>query len=116
DLSVAGNGDKGDVISVRVIASDGVAASAPRTSGQRTIVDSLPAFNQDLGNQGNNESDTISLSAAATDADGDPLTYEASGLPSGLSIDAATGLISGTIAAGAASGSPYSVSVTVREG
>jgi sugar lactone lactonase YvrE len=116
DLSVAGNGDKADAISVRVIASDGVAASAPRTSSQRTIVDSLPAFNQDLGNQANNEGDAISLSAAATDADGDPLTYEASALPSGLSVDTATGLISGTIAAGAASGSPYSVSVAVREG
>ena len=44
-----------------------------------------------------------------------PLTYAASGLPAGLSIDAATGLISGTIAFDAASGSPYAVTVTVRD-
>src|SRR5439155_6140291 len=62
DLSVAGNGDKSDAISVQVIASAGVAASAPRTSGQRTIVDSLPAFNQDLGNRTSKEGDAISLS------------------------------------------------------
>ena len=42
-----------------------------------------------------------------------PLTYAASGLPAGLSIDPATGLISGTIALSAASGSPYAVTVTV---
>ena len=45
-----------------------------------------------------------------------PLTYAASGLPAGLSINTATGEISGTISLSAASGSPYAVSVTVRDG
>jgi hypothetical protein len=39
----------------------------------------------------------IELPLEASDADGDPLTYSASGLPLGLSIDATTGLISGTL-------------------
>ena len=75
-----------------------------------------PTFNQDLGDQSDAEGALISLSAAATDADLDPLTYEATGLPAGLAIDAATGLISGTIDYAAAALSPYAVTITVRDG
>ena len=80
-------------------------------------VNDAPTFNQDLGDQTNAEgTGLVSLSAAATDPDGDALTYAASGLPSGLSIDPGSGLISGTLSLSAAAGSPYSVSVTVRDG
>jgi hypothetical protein len=116
DLSLAGNGDRGDVISVRVTAVDGISESAPRTSSQVTIVNSPPVFGQDLADRTDPEDAAISLAAGATDADGDALAYEASGLPAGLAIDAASGLISGTIAAGAASGSPYGASVSVTDG
>lgn len=116
DLSVAGNGDKGDAISVTVTASDGASSSAPSTSSAVTILNSEPAFRADLGDRSSVEGTAISLSAAATDADGDPLTYAATGLPPGLSIGATTGTISGTIASGATGGSPYAVSVTVRDG
>jgi hypothetical protein len=58
----------------------------------------------------------VSLAATATDADGDPLTYAATGLPPNLAIDPQSGLITGTIAAGARAGSPYHVTVSVREG
>ena len=75
-----------------------------------------PTFDQNLGDQTDAEGDLISLDAGATDPDGDPLTYAASGLPAGLSIDTATGVISGTIAFNAAAASPYAVSVTVRDG
>ncbi len=75
-----------------------------------------PTFDQNLGDRSDAEGDLISLDAGATDPDGDTLTYAATGLPAGLSIDTATGLISGTISLSAASGSPYAVSVTVRDG
>jgi hypothetical protein len=116
DLSVDGNGDKGDDIAVRVTASDGTATSDPVTSSPVTVVNTPPAFDQDLGDQTNTEGDTVSLSAAASDADADALTYTATGLPDGLTIDAATGVISGTIATGAAAQSPYAVTVTVDDG
>ena len=61
------------------------------------------------------EGDVISLDAGATDPDGDTLTYVASGLPAGLSIDAEPGS-SADHRLQRRRRSPYSVSVTVRDG
>ncbi len=58
----------------------------------------------------------IDVSDAFTDPDGDPLTFTATGLPSGLSIDPVTGVISGEIDEGAADGGPYSVIITADDG
>ncbi|MCM4165527.1 MULTISPECIES: PKD domain-containing protein, partial [unclassified Arenibacter] len=58
---------------------------------------------------------TVSLQVSATDPEDDGLSYSATGLPTGLSIDTATGLISGTIATGAEANSPYTVEVTVTD-
>jgi large repetitive protein len=62
----------------------------------------------------------VSLPVAAffTDGDGDTLTYNAIGLPTGLNIDQVTGLITGTIAADASqiNGGLYSVTITVNDG
>jgi hypothetical protein len=66
--------------------------------------------------QTNAAGDAVSLAVAATDSAGQSLTYSASGLPAGLSINAASGVISGTIALTAASTTPYSVSVTATDG
>lgn len=48
------------------------------------------------GNQTTVTGAAVNLSVAASDPDGDALTYSASGLPTGLSIDPATGRISGS--------------------
>ena len=115
DLSVPGNGDKGDAISVRVTASDGATSSLPKTSAPVTIVNAAPAFNQDLGDRTDDEGDAVNFSAGANDADEDDLTYTATGLPPGISIDPETGQISGTLDTGAAAGGPYDVEVTVAD-
>ena len=81
-----------------------------------TNVNREPTFDQDLPSQTNTEGNVVSLDAGATDPDGDTLTYAATGLPAGLSINTTTGLITGTIAFTAAAGSPYTVNVTVRDG
>ncbi len=74
-----------------------------------------PAFNQDLGDRSDAEGALVSLPSPATDPDGDPLAYSATGLPPGLGIDPSTGLISGTITYDASPGSPYSVVVRVQD-
>jgi hypothetical protein len=116
DLSVAGNGDKGDQIAVTVTASDGSGDSSPMTSSAATVANTNPTFNQDLSDRSNAEGDAIAFSASASDPDEDPLTYGATGLPPGLTIDVGSGLISGSIASGAAGSSPYTVAVTVGDG
>src|SRR6266545_6998867 len=55
------------------------------------------------------------LPIAFTDDTGWPVSFSAVGLPPGLSIDATTGCISGTIYYGAETPSPYTVSVTATD-
>ncbi len=57
---------------------------------------------------------TVSLQLSATDPDGTPITYQATGLPPGLTINASTGLISGRLSQNAAS--VYSVVATASDG
>ncbi|TMW13763.1 Ig-like domain-containing protein [Alloalcanivorax gelatiniphagus] len=73
--------------------------------------------------QSNDDSDTVDpldVSGAFTDVDGsDTLTYSATGLPAGLTIDATTGVISGTIDKAASQGGTdgtYTVTVTASDG
>ncbi len=94
--------------------SDGPLTTIGPTSSFTTASNGPPTFNQDLPNRTDAEGAVISLSAAATDPDGDTLVYGATNLPPGLTINSSTGLISGTIAFSAAPG-PYAVSVTVRD-
>ena len=77
-------------------------------------INNAPAVAQ-VDNQTNTLADTVSLQIVATDTDGDTLNYSATGLPDGLSINTSSGLISGDIASGADTSSPYSVTVTVTD-
>jgi cold shock CspA family protein len=67
------------------------------------------------GNQTNGEGDAVTLSLSVTDPDvpTNTLAFSAVRLPTGLAIDPATGIISGTIDPIAALGSPYAVVITV---
>jgi hypothetical protein len=68
------------------------------------------------GDQMNWDSDSVSLQLAGSEAGNPPLTYSAGGLPSGLTIDSTTGLISGTLGSTDDAGSPYAVTVGVSDG
>ncbi len=63
----------------------------------------------------NVEGDYALLALAASDPDGRPLMFSASGLPAGLSINRETGVISGVIAPGDASATPYNVYVSAYD-
>ena len=114
DLSAAGNGSRGDAIRVRVTVTDGSATSAPVTSDPVSVVNSAPHFTTNLQDRSDTVGDVANLDANATDADNDALTYSATGLPAGISIDPASGVISGTLGAGAAG--THNVTITVSDG
>jgi hypothetical protein len=68
------------------------------------------------GKQINNEDDEIGLPIKANDPDGDPLTFQATGLPAGLWIDPNTGWIKGQLDDADSLNSPYTVTVTASDG
>ncbi|MEU4347277.1 putative Ig domain-containing protein [Streptomyces sp. NPDC023838] len=85
---------------------NGAAAFTGGTSQGNTVTVTNP------GNQSTQINTAVSLQIKATDSDtGQTLTYSATGLPAGLSINSSTGLISGTPTAAGTS----SVTVTARD-
>ena len=112
NLATAGNGDRGDLIRVRVTVSDASDTSAPVTSSPVTVQNTAPAFSTNIADQSNTVGDAVSLDEDASDADSDGLTYSATGLPAGVSIDPSTGVISGTLTAGAVGSHDVDVSVS----
>jgi PKD repeat protein len=74
-----------------------------------------PPVVTDPGDQNNFEGEVVSLQIEATDPESGVLDYAATGLPTGLTIDSGTGLISGAVSAGAAASSPFAVVITVTD-
>ena len=111
-LSSGGSGQVG--VNTTYATSDwaavGLNQATVRLTG--TIPNSAPVLSS-IGNQTDRQNDTtVSVTASATDANsGDTLTYSASGLPTGLSINSSSGVISGTPTAAGS----YSTTVTVTD-
>src|SRR6202041_2288588 len=78
-----------------------------------TNVDRAPVLSA-VANRTDAENATISLALVATDPDGDVLTYSATGLPGGISVNPSTGLLSGTLSY--TSAGTYPVTVTASDG
>lgn len=74
DLSVAGHGDRGDTITVRVTASDGQTTSVPATATV-VVADSAPTASVVLNVTSPATNQLITATATSSDADGDSLTY-----------------------------------------
>jgi hypothetical protein len=86
-------------------------------SASRAFAWTVTAANQapTLSNPGNHAStvgQTVALQLFGADPNGDALTYSATGLPPGVTLAAATGLISGAVTAAGT----YTVTVTVSDG
>ena len=98
---------------VTATASDGALWHSQTFPWTVTEVNQAPIV-ASLAPQASAEGAHISLPVSAIDPDGDSLSYDASGLPPSLTIDAATGLIQGN--APDASAGAYTVVVTVSDG
>ncbi len=78
---------------------------------------SSPIAITDQGDQTNNDGDTgVSVQISATDNASGTVSFSASGLPSGLSINSSTGAITGTVGSSADTSSPYTSVITVTDG
>ncbi|MFJ7148866.1 putative Ig domain-containing protein [Streptomyces sp. NPDC100445] len=84
---------------------NGTAAFTSGSTGGNTVTVTNP------GSQSTTTGGSVSLQIHATDSAGAALTYSASGLPTGLSINSSTGLISGT----ASTAGTYQVTVTAKD-
>jgi len=82
------------VSNVTVTVSDGAASASTAFSWEITQNSAPNVTNP--GSQTTEVNVAVNLSIVASDADGDTLSYLASGLPLGLSIDSVSGLISGS--------------------
>ena len=89
-----------DTFGYTVTDAQGATATATVTV---TVANRAPVAVGTVSGQTSNDHTVASLATAAyfNDPDGQSLTYSATGLPTGLTIDASTGVISGTIASGA---------------
>jgi hypothetical protein len=106
----------GGAYTVTVMASDSQGNSGSVSfTWNVTYVNQTPTLDNP-GDQLNQAGDVVSLPLSGYDVDGDTVTYSATGLPQGLSVDPATGIISGTLSALAGSATPYSVTVTASDG
>ncbi|MEO0416219.1 MAG: PA14 domain-containing protein, partial [Verrucomicrobiota bacterium] len=75
------------------------------TKGSKPTIDPI-------GSQATGEGLSVNLKIRGRDADGDTLTYAATGLPTGLSINRSSGVISGKVTKGGS----YNARVTVNDG
>ena len=108
---IAGTPSKAGAYPVTASVSDGTLTVTQSFTWTVRAVNSAPVLTNP-GSQTTPIQTSVALQLQATDADSDPLTYQASGLPPGLAISANTGLVSGL----ATTAGVYSVEVTVTDG
>ncbi|MEZ5871574.1 MAG: putative Ig domain-containing protein [Nitratireductor sp.] len=113
------NGTPGEY-EVIVIASDPDLLTA-QTTVTFTITNPAPVVDVPVADQNFSDNQSVSITPSMSDPDGDTLSYSATGLPAGLSINPLTGEISGTVDNSASQGGPlgdgiYTVTITADDG
>jgi VCBS repeat-containing protein len=116
DLSAADSGDRGDGITVTVMANDGTLSGAAATSAAVTVQDTAPVITAvSIAPGSPSVSDTLTANVSSSDADGDPVSYAYQWYRNGAAIPGATQatlIVSGN----AAHGDGITVTVTPSDG
>jgi hypothetical protein len=99
------------IYTVTITATDNGFQSTP-VSFTWTVNDTTPPSFTNPGTQNNNEGDSVTLNTNPVDADA--ASIKATGLPTGLTIDSTTGIISGVIDPRAAGS--YTVTISATDG
>jgi hypothetical protein len=115
-VDYAAHEDGGGSYTVTAVVADGHGNSAKENFSWTVTDTPQPLQLANPGNQVDAQGDSPWFDLSGTDLDGNPLTYSATGLPPGVTVDPDTGLISGQVSPTAANGSPYTVTATVSDG
>ena len=67
----------------------------PNTTAEQTVTINRPPVVTNPGNQTSALGTNVNLAISASDPDGNPLSYSATGLPAGLTIGSGTGIVAG---------------------
>ena len=113
--TLASDASRGGPYTVVVTATDGDGASAD-DAFTLAVANAAPVVERGVGPRSAVDGGMVRIAATMRDPDGDALRYSATGLPAGLSVDPATGLISGTLAADASRNGPYRITVSANDG
>jgi concanavalin A-like lectin/glucanase superfamily protein len=118
NLATAGNGEKNDRISVRVVAGDGWASSSPVTSSTVTIQNTAPTMSSVvIGRSSLHTDDVLWVNVASADLDGDVQAYTYQWRKGGVDIAGATGATLNLATAGNGDrGEEISVRVAAHDG
>ncbi len=107
---------QGRIDEVRIFNLPRTAAQISADMNSAVVSVGSPPTLTNPGNQSNAENDVVSLALAATDPDGDPISYSATGLPPSLTVNASTGFISGTLSYSSAGSHTVVVTATATGG
>jgi hypothetical protein len=99
---------------VTILATDASSGVSANVTLNWTVNPPVVTLNNP-GDQTNLAGDTVNVNVYGSSTDGNALTYTATGLPSGLSIDPNSGAIVGTIPNNAASSTAYVVTITATD-
>ena len=121
DLGVAGNGDRGDTVTVEVSASDGTLQSFGVARASAAVVNSAPTVGVDLGSTNPTTRDVVTATASGRDPDGDALAYTFTWTVNGAERRATTAASAVdnfdlAVAGNGDRGDALSVAVTVSDG
>lgn len=110
---ISGTPTLAGVFGVTVTVNDGqlTASRAFTWTVQQAPVNGAPTLTNP-GTRSNTVGNVVSLQLVGADSDGDPITFAAAGLPTGLTLASSTGLITGTPTVAGT----YTVAVTVSDG
>lgn len=112
DGNITGTANADGVFQTVVTVTDGQASDSESLTWTVNGPSNRAPVIEPIADQTNVEGDSVNLATRASDPDNDDLTFSSSGLPTGLSVDATSGVITGT----ATAAGQYNAVVTVSDG
>jgi hypothetical protein len=116
DLSLAGHGNRGDVITVQVTPSDGTLSGTAATTGAATVINSAPTVTVNFSPASPHTNDMLTAVATPSDPDNDPVSLTYVWRVNGNIVPTTTGTLDLSQPGNGDRGQTISVQVTPSDG